>query len=52
MAAIAASGVALFTVSRKRIEAPSWTLGSLVMGAGMTWCATTSTSATKPSCGT
>lgn len=35
MAAIAASGVALFTVSRKRIGALSWTLGSLVMGAAI-----------------
>ncbi len=35
MAAIAASGIALFTVSRQRIGALSWTLGSLVMGAGI-----------------
>src|SRR5271165_1434666 len=36
MAAIAASAVALFTVSRERIGAASWVLGSLIMGTGIT----------------
>ncbi|MFZ0804914.1 MAG: diguanylate cyclase [Candidatus Sulfotelmatobacter sp.] len=35
MAAVAASGVALFTASRERMGALSWTLGSVVMGAGI-----------------
>ena len=35
LAAVAASMVALFTVSRERIGALSWTLGSLIMGAGI-----------------
>jgi len=35
LAAVAASAVALFTVSRDRIGPLSWTFGSLVMGAGI-----------------